>query len=90
VKQKNYSLSGAMGKLSKLIICIVMLRGRHRGLPVALDRAIVFPTDFVRKASEKAKEMKMKRRTRAAATAGPAMTIEQGEKLPPVNEDVTQ
>lgn len=90
MKQKNYSLSGAMGKLSKLIICIVMLRGRHRGLPVALDRAIMFPTDFMRKANEKAKEIKMKRRTRTAATAGAVMAVEQGEKLSPVNEDVAQ
>ncbi|KAF4968774.1 hypothetical protein FSARC_3903 [Fusarium sarcochroum] len=30
---------------SKLIICAMMIRGRHRGLPYALDRAIVLPTD---------------------------------------------
>ncbi|KAJ1305946.1 hypothetical protein OPQ81_010663 [Rhizoctonia solani] len=35
----NYSFSGALRPLSKLIICIVMLRGRHRGLPHAIDRA---------------------------------------------------
>ncbi|KAI0250399.1 cation transport protein-domain-containing protein [Lactifluus subvellereus] len=89
IPSRNYSLSGAMSKLSKLIICIVMLRGRHRGLPVALDRAIVFPTDFVHNASEKVKEIKMKRRIEAAATAGAVTALEQGEKLPPINEDVT-
>jgi hypothetical protein len=67
--QENYSLSGAMSTFSKLIICVVMLRGRHRGLPVALDRAIVFPTEFADKASEKVKEMKMKRRVEATPTA---------------------
>ncbi|KAF9767338.1 hypothetical protein IL306_000129 [Fusarium sp. DS 682] len=30
---------------SKLIICAMMIRGRHRGLPYALDRAIVLPTE---------------------------------------------
>lgn len=35
----NFSFSGAFGPLSKLIVCIIMLRGRHRGLPVAIDRA---------------------------------------------------
>lgn len=25
-----------------------MLRGRHRGLPVAIDRAVMFPTEFKR------------------------------------------
>ncbi|KAG8745159.1 low affinity potassium transporter [Ceratobasidium sp. 414] len=37
--QANYSFSGALKPLSKLVICVVMLRGRHRGLPHAIDRA---------------------------------------------------
>ncbi|KAJ3570181.1 hypothetical protein NP233_g4576 [Leucocoprinus birnbaumii] len=43
----NYSFSGAMRPLSKLIVMVIMVRGRHRGLPVAVDRAIVLPTDMV-------------------------------------------
>jgi len=39
----NYSFSGGWGKASKLVLCAVMLRGRHRGLPVALDRAVRLP-----------------------------------------------
>lgn len=35
----NFSFSGAFGPLSKLIVIVIMLRGRHRGLPVAVDRA---------------------------------------------------
>ncbi|KAJ3511772.1 hypothetical protein NLJ89_g3904 [Agrocybe chaxingu] len=46
---QNYSLSGAMHPLSKLIICLVMLRGRHRGLPNAIDRAIMLPTELEKK-----------------------------------------
>ncbi|KAG0645536.1 Low-affinity potassium transport [Hyphodiscus hymeniophilus] len=38
-----YSFSGGWHVLSKLILCAVMLRGRHRGLPVALDRAVRLP-----------------------------------------------
>ena len=38
----NYSFSGALKPLSKLIVCIIMLRGRHRGLPVAIDRASAY------------------------------------------------
>lgn len=38
-----YSFSGGWHKASKLILCAVMLRGRHRGLPVALDRAVRLP-----------------------------------------------
>ncbi|ETW82205.1 potassium transporter [Heterobasidion irregulare TC 32-1] len=56
----NFSLSGAMHTLSKLILCAVMIRGRHRGLPVALDRAIMLPKEFLELASEKALQMKRK------------------------------
>jgi Trk-type K+ transport system membrane component len=38
-----YSFSGGFHVSSKLIMCAVMLRGRHRGLPVALDRAVRLP-----------------------------------------------
>ncbi|PQE19086.1 cation transporter protein [Rutstroemia sp. NJR-2017a BBW] len=37
---KNYSFSGGWHTASKLVLCAVMLRGRHRGLPVGLDRAV--------------------------------------------------
>ncbi|KAG1824448.1 cation transport protein-domain-containing protein [Suillus subaureus] len=46
IPTENYSFSGALKPLSKLILCLVMLRGRHRGLPVAIDRAVVFPSEF--------------------------------------------
>ncbi|ETW74843.1 potassium transporter [Heterobasidion irregulare TC 32-1] len=42
----NYSFSGAFTPLSKLIVCAVMLRGRHRGLPVAIDRAVLLPIEY--------------------------------------------
>ena len=44
--QQNYSFSGALSPLSKLIVCAVMIRGRHRGLPVAIDRAILLPDEY--------------------------------------------
>ncbi|RSM09547.1 hypothetical protein CDV31_007653 [Fusarium ambrosium] len=37
------SLSGMFGTFSKVVICLMMIRGRHRGLPYALDRAIMLP-----------------------------------------------
>jgi Trk-type K+ transport system membrane component len=40
-----YSFAGGWHKVSKLILCAVMLRGRHRGLPVAIDRAVLLPGD---------------------------------------------
>jgi len=48
IPTQNYSLSGAFRPLSKLIVCLVMLRGRHRGLPVAIDRAVMLAAEFDR------------------------------------------
>ncbi|PWN49886.1 hypothetical protein IE53DRAFT_122868 [Violaceomyces palustris] len=42
----NFSLSGRFHTLSKLVVICVMLRGRHRGLPVAIDRAVLLPSDL--------------------------------------------
>ena len=42
----NFSFSGAFGPLSKLVVIIIMVRGRHRGLPVAVDRASKCPRLF--------------------------------------------
>lgn len=39
------SLSGQFHLASKLVICALMIRGRHRSLPYALDRAIMLPTE---------------------------------------------
>jgi Trk-type K+ transport system membrane component len=47
-----YSFCGAWHKLSKLILCAVMLRGRHRGLPVAIDKAVLLPRDTLHKLEE--------------------------------------
>ncbi|KAK6821056.1 hypothetical protein PG987_015456 [Apiospora arundinis] len=47
-----YSFSGGMYTGSKLILVLVMLRGRHRGLPVALDRAVRLPGDELEREEE--------------------------------------
>ncbi|KAI1328912.1 TrkH-domain-containing protein [Xylariaceae sp. FL0255] len=47
-----YSLSGGFYPGSKLILCAVMLRGRHRGLPVALDRAVRLPGEEMHRVEE--------------------------------------
>ncbi|RKL33122.1 Low-affinity potassium transport protein [Fusarium proliferatum] len=38
------SLCGMFGTFGKAVVCLMMIRGRHRGLPYALDRAIMLPT----------------------------------------------
>lgn len=39
------SLSGDFTVFSKVVICAMMWRGRHRGLPYALDHAVMLPSD---------------------------------------------
>jgi hypothetical protein len=40
----SYSFSGGWKAGSKFVLVLVMLRGRHRDLPVALDRAVKLPS----------------------------------------------
>lgn len=47
-----YSFSGAWHTASKLVLCVMMLRGRHRGLPVAIDRAVLMPDETLAWAEE--------------------------------------
>jgi len=47
-----FSFSGGLHKGSKIVLVLVMLRGRHRGLPVAIDRAVRLPGDQLRKDEE--------------------------------------
>lgn len=61
-----YSFCGAWRTGSKLVLCAVMLRGRHRGLPVAIDRAVLVPHETLGWAEEE--DAAMRARTKAAAT----------------------
>ncbi|KAJ5450235.1 uncharacterized protein N7458_006684 [Penicillium daleae] len=49
---KNYSFCGAWHTISKLILAAVALRGRHRGLPVAIDKAVMLPNESLAWAEE--------------------------------------
>ena len=58
------SFSGTFNTFSKLVICAMMIRGRHRGLPVKLDRAIMLPSDrFVADEEKGAEDQKAIART---------------------------
>ena len=52
VPRDQYSFCGSWHKLSKLILCAVMLRGRHRGLPILLDMAVLLPGERLDRAEE--------------------------------------
>lgn len=49
---KNSSFCGSWHTISKLILAAVTLRGRHRGLPVAIDRAVMLPSESLAYAEE--------------------------------------
>lgn len=56
-----YSFCGGWHKFSKLILCAVMLRGRHRGLPVAIDRAVLLPGEHLAAAEEEDAQIRLDR-----------------------------
>ncbi|KAG8698057.1 low affinity potassium transporter [Ceratobasidium sp. 423] len=46
VSSQPFSLSGEMRTIPKLVIIGLMIRGRHRGLPMAIDRSVQLPTEY--------------------------------------------
>ncbi|KAI9763597.1 MAG: hypothetical protein M1840_000391 [Geoglossum simile] len=56
-----YSFSGGWHTLSKLVLCAVMIRGRHRGLPVSIDRAILLPGEHLAEAEEEDAQIRHER-----------------------------
>jgi Trk-type K+ transport system membrane component len=58
---KMYSFSGGWHTVSKLVLCAVMIRGRHRGLPVAIDRAILLPGEHLAAAEEEDAQIRIER-----------------------------
>ncbi|KAL2006810.1 hypothetical protein VTN00DRAFT_9478 [Thermoascus crustaceus] len=63
---QNYSFCGAWHAASKLILAAVAIRGRHRGLPVAIDKAVMLPNEALGWAEEEDAALRMERsRSRA-------------------------
>ncbi|KAI8090940.1 cation transport protein-domain-containing protein [Gilbertella persicaria] len=58
------SQSAQYRTLSKLVIIILMYRGRHRGLPASIDRSILLPSDEL---AQKEKEDEERRRNTSAS-----------------------
>ncbi|KAK9454470.1 cation transport protein-domain-containing protein [Dipodascopsis uninucleata] len=53
----NASLSAQFNKISKFTTIMMMLRGRHRGLPYRVDRAILLPSESLAKKDLKQENM---------------------------------
>ena len=72
----NASFSAEFKVISKLIIIAMQIRGRHRGLPYELDRAVLLPSEKLQK-KEVAEAARMRNRRRSSlggmsATSGAA------------------
>jgi len=60
------SLSAEFHVLSKLIVVAMMIRGRHRGLPYSLDKAILLPSEGLQKKEEEEASKRLARRASLA------------------------
>ncbi|ORX34133.1 cation transport protein-domain-containing protein [Kockovaella imperatae] len=74
----NFSFAGEFGTCSKLVVILVMLRGRHRGLPLAIDRAIILPHEY----------QQIGKKDPAPASAQPGQNGSHGESNEPPDHTV--
>lgn len=58
----NTSFSGQFSVISKLVIIAMQIRGRHRGLPYELDRAILLPSESLHKKEDADAARRIQRR----------------------------
>lgn len=58
----NASFSAEFNVVSKLVIIAMQIRGRHRGLPYELDRAILLPSEHLQAKEAKEAEQMLARR----------------------------
>jgi hypothetical protein len=77
----NTSFSAQFGVIGKLVIIAMQIRGRHRGLPYELDRAILLPSESLQQ--RELEEAARRRRSSFATTTGA------GEDLRPVASNVS-
>lgn len=66
----NTSFSGKFGVIGKLVIISCQIRGRHRGLPYELDRAILLPSESLHQRELQDAERKRRNSTATHMTGG--------------------
>lgn len=71
----NASFSTEFHVLSKLVIIAMQIRGRHRGLPYELDRAILLPSESLQEKEAKEAERVMSRVQRRRSSIGGHSTM---------------
>lgn len=78
----NASFSSQFSVLSKLVIIAMQIRGRHRGLPYELDRAILLPSETLHRKEDEDASKRVQRRNSNVSNAG---TANQGLFRPPTS-----
>ncbi|KAI8625275.1 cation transport protein-domain-containing protein [Xylariaceae sp. FL1651] len=61
----NTSLCSQFSVIGKLVIIAMMIRGRHRGLPYGLDRAVLLPSENLNRKEAEDAELRLQRRQSA-------------------------
>ena len=64
------SFSAEFKVISKLVIIAMQIRGRHRGLPYELDRAILLPSDSLHKKEDEDAAKRLHRRNSSISNLG--------------------
>ncbi|KAI4157114.1 MAG: hypothetical protein L6R39_000777 [Caloplaca ligustica] len=67
----NTSFSGQFSVISKLVIIAMQIRGRHRGLPYELDRAILLPSELLHKNEDADAALRVQRRNSSLSNHAP-------------------
>ncbi|KAI2631008.1 potassium transport protein TRK1/TRK2 [Hypoxylon sp. NC1633] len=66
----NASLCSQFTVIGKLVVIAMQIRGRHRGLPYGLDRAVLLPSEHLNRKEAEDAEMRLQRRHSAMSLAG--------------------
>ncbi|PQE28534.1 putative potassium transport 1 protein [Rutstroemia sp. NJR-2017a WRK4] len=70
----NASFSAEFNTISKLVIIAMQIRGRHRGLPYELDRAILLPSEHLQEKEAQDAAHRAHRRNSTATAVGSTIT----------------
>ncbi|KAI1393418.1 potassium transport protein TRK1/TRK2 [Hypoxylon trugodes] len=67
----NASLCSQFTVVGKLVIIAMQIRGRHRGLPYGLDRAVLLPSEHLNRKEAEEGELRLQRRHSAMSIGHP-------------------
>lgn len=70
----NASFSAEFSVISKLVVIAMQIRGRHRGLPYELDRAILLPSENLHKKEDEDASKRLQRRNSNVSNIEPVGT----------------